>query len=65
MKDFYEGVRAKLIDKTDDPRWKGPTLSDVPKLELDKIFRELDNPEIRAQLTFHNDVDFSEYPKMQ
>ncbi|GMH41946.1 hypothetical protein BSKO_09865 [Bryopsis sp. KO-2023] len=34
--DFYEGVRAKLIDKDESPKWKYPSVAKVP----DSLIRE-------------------------
>jgi len=36
--DFYEGVRAALIDKDQNPRWQPETLSDVSDAMLDAYF---------------------------
>ncbi|MFA5950511.1 MAG: enoyl-CoA hydratase/isomerase family protein [Hyphomicrobium sp.] len=36
--DFYEGVRAALIDKDHSPRWRPETLSDVTDAMLDAYF---------------------------
>lgn len=36
--DFYEGVRAALIDKDGAPRWMPPTLEDVTEAMLDTYF---------------------------
>lgn len=36
--DFYEGVRALLIDKDGVPRWSPSRLEDVPEKDLDKLF---------------------------
>lgn len=32
--DFVEGVRARLIDKDDKPRWQPPTIEEVGQLDL-------------------------------
>src|ERR1041384_767936 len=36
--DFVEGVRARLIDKDNWPRWSAPTLSDVSGEEIARYF---------------------------
>ncbi|AJC21670.1 enoyl-CoA hydratase/isomerase family protein [Pandoraea pulmonicola] len=36
--DFVEGVRALLIDKDKQPRWRYATLADVPAAEVDAFF---------------------------
>jgi enoyl-CoA hydratase/carnithine racemase len=33
--DFLEGVRARLVDKDDQPRWKPPTIEEVGHLHLE------------------------------
>ena len=36
--DFFEGVRAKLIDKTNDPKWTPNALSDIEDEEVKQFF---------------------------
>lgn len=39
--DFYEGVRAAIIDKDKSPRWQPQTLAEVPDKEVDAYFAPL------------------------
>ncbi|RUQ81606.1 enoyl-CoA hydratase/isomerase family protein [Legionella septentrionalis] len=41
--DFYEGVRALLVDKDKSPRWNPATLSDVSELKVQQYFEGTDN----------------------
>jgi enoyl-CoA hydratase len=43
--DFYEGVRATLIDKGDKPRWNPPTLADVRAEQVEAHFAPLASAE--------------------
>jgi len=38
--DFYEGVRAQLVDKTKDPKWNPPTISQVSSELVNKFFND-------------------------
>jgi enoyl-CoA hydratase len=40
--DFYEGVRAVIIDKDNAPRWRPATLADVTAAEVERHFAPLD-----------------------
>jgi enoyl-CoA hydratase len=39
---FYEGIRAVIIDKDNAPRWRPATLSDVTAAEVERHFAPLD-----------------------
>ena len=36
--EFHEGVRAKLVEKTNDPNWKYKTVEEVPRSEVEYFF---------------------------
>lgn len=40
--DFYEGVRAVIIDKDNAPRWRPAALSEVTDMEVERHFAPLD-----------------------
>jgi len=44
--DFYEGVRAAIIDKDNAPRWEPAALPDVSRAEVDRYFAPLDTGEL-------------------
>ncbi|HEY1269999.1 MAG TPA: enoyl-CoA hydratase/isomerase family protein [Candidatus Binatia bacterium] len=47
--DFVEGVRARLIDKDNRPRWNPPALSDVRSAEIARYFLPHDGPHPLAE----------------
>ena len=40
--DFYEGIRAVIIDKDNRPRWRPATLAEVTQAEVDRHFAAVD-----------------------
>ncbi|WP_320196751.1 enoyl-CoA hydratase/isomerase family protein [Agrobacterium rosae] len=45
--DFYEGVRAALVDKDRNPKWHPGTLGDVTEEDLDRYFVSVKSPLFR------------------
>jgi enoyl-CoA hydratase len=45
-RDFYEGVRAAIIDKDNAPRWQPATLGEVTPAEVARHFAALDDGDI-------------------
>jgi enoyl-CoA hydratase len=39
--DFYEGVRAVIVDKDNAPRWRPGTLAEVSDTEIERHFAPL------------------------
>ena len=44
--DFYEGVRAVIVDKDNDPRWDPPALDRVSAAEVERHFASLAGDEL-------------------
>lgn len=44
--DFYEGVRATILDKDGAPKWKPPALSEVSVADVHAYFAPLGNKEL-------------------
>ena len=39
--DFYEGIRAVLVDKDRNPQWNPSSLEQVTKSDVNKFFQHL------------------------
>ena len=39
--DFYEGIRAVIVDKDDSPAWRPPTLDAVSDADVERYFAPL------------------------
>jgi enoyl-CoA hydratase len=44
--DFYEGVRAVIIDKDNQPRWRPATLPDIGEADVERHFAPLEESEL-------------------
>jgi enoyl-CoA hydratase len=42
--DFFEGVRAVIVDKDNEPRWNPATLADVSAAQVAAYFAPLNPP---------------------
>ncbi|XP_065882794.1 3-hydroxyisobutyryl-CoA hydrolase, mitochondrial-like isoform X2 [Dysidea avara] len=46
-KDFYEGVRAVLVDRDNSPKWDPPTLQQVTDKDMDEYFKPLGDNDLQ------------------
>ena len=46
-RDFFEGVRAQIIEKDRNPKWKPAALSDVKDVDIARYFEELGESELK------------------
>ncbi len=42
--DFYEGIRAQLIDKDRNPKWSHDSLDDVSDAQIERLFKKTASP---------------------
>ncbi|WP_310620534.1 enoyl-CoA hydratase/isomerase family protein [Flexibacterium corallicola] len=48
--DFYEGVRAVLVDKDNTPQWQPSSLSDIEAINLQQYFAEPDGGDLNLAI---------------
>ncbi|KAI3631374.1 hypothetical protein MIR68_010864 [Amoeboaphelidium protococcarum] len=60
-RDFYEGVRALLIDKDNKPQWNPKSLQDIKPEDVDWFFKELGNDD-GSELQTSSEATFDAYP---
>lgn len=44
--DFYEGIRAVLVDKDNNPKWKPGSLADLSNDKVNSYFKTLGDREL-------------------
>jgi len=44
--DFYEGIRAQLIDKDRNPKWSHETIAKVTKTQKERLFKNVSKPSL-------------------
>ncbi|WDI30612.1 enoyl-CoA hydratase/isomerase family protein [Hyphococcus flavus] len=44
--DFFEGVRAQILDKDRNPKWSPASLSEISESDLQRYFDDLGDPEL-------------------
>ncbi|PHT93978.1 3-hydroxyisobutyryl-CoA hydrolase-like protein 5, partial [Capsicum annuum] len=54
--DFYEGIRATIIDKDKSPKWNPSTLDKVYDEQLDLIFKPFEEHNLELQIPIQEDV---------
>jgi enoyl-CoA hydratase len=50
--DFYEGIRAVLVDKDQKPRWQPGSLAEIDGMATEAYFAPLDTAGLGPELTF-------------
>ena len=50
--DFYEGVRAVILDKDNQPHWTHASLETVGRAEVDRYFAPLGPDELELSVAF-------------
>jgi enoyl-CoA hydratase len=54
--DFYEGIRATILDKDFAPRWRHNNLNEVRPREVDSYFAPLDADELTFERTYAREI---------
>ncbi|XP_069143557.1 3-hydroxyisobutyryl-CoA hydrolase-like protein 5 [Solanum lycopersicum] len=53
--DFYEGIRAQIIDKDKSPKWNPSTLDKVHDDQLDLIFKPFEDHNLELQIPINEE----------